>query len=261
MKGSPGKAVSDLLGRSAGLVIFFVLWEILPRAGIVSPVFLSPPSEVFRAFLNLGARGELVEHFSISLQRVLIGLVLSVIVGVVAGLFLGYFKKVERWLDLLFQFFRQMSAFALFPVFILFLGLGELSKTIIIFWASFWPVLLNTASGVKSVDKVLINSALSMGASRRFIFFKIILPASAPQIFTGIRLGGSYCVMAVVAAEMIGATSGLGYLVLYSQETFNVAEMYAGIVGLAVLGLGLNYALQFIEHYFTSWKQEMTAGE
>jgi NitT/TauT family transport system permease protein len=150
-----------------------------------------------------------------------------------------------------------MSAFALFPVFILLFGLSELSKTIIIFWASLWPVLLNTSTGVKHVDPVLIQSAKSMGASQFFIFCKIILPAAAPEIFTGIRLGASYCVMAVVAAEMIGATAGLGYLVLYSQETFNIPEMYAGIVCLAALGLGLNYALYSIEKFFTSWRQDI----
>jgi NitT/TauT family transport system permease protein len=206
-------------------------------------------------------RGDLSRHFLISLRRVLIGLSVSVAVGSVLGLFIGYFKSIERCLNLLFQSFRQMSAFALFPVFILLFGLGELSKTIIIFWASLWPILLNTATGVKNVDKVLVRSAISMGASKGFIFRKIILPAAAPEIFTGIRLGSSYCVMAVVAAEMIGATSGLGYLVIYSEETFNVPEMYGGIVGLAILGLGLNWVLHSLEHFFTSWKEEISAGE
>jgi NitT/TauT family transport system permease protein len=222
---------------------------------------MSPPSAVFRAIYLMGMRGELFRHFLISLKRIMWGLLLSVTVGVVLGLFIGYFRRVERCLDLLFQAFRQMSSFALFPVCILLFGLSELSKTIIIFWASLWPVLLNTCNGVKNVDKVLIQSARSMGASRSYIFRKIILPAAAPEIFTGIRLGGSYCVMAVVAAEMIGANSGLGYLVLYSQETFNIPEMYAGIICLAILGLGLNYALYSMELFFTSWKQEIRIGE
>lgn len=254
-------ALANSFIRSLGLLIFLIIWEILPRTGLVSTIYLSPPSQVLKAFVALAGRGELLEHFTISLQRVLIGLFLSTLVGGAFGLFIGYFKKLERYLDMLFQFFRQMSAFALFPVFILFFGLGEVSKAIIIFWASLWPILLNTATGVKNVDPVLIRSAKSMGASQSFIFRKIILPASAPEIFTGIRLGGSYCVMAVVAAEMIGAASGLGYLVLYSQETFNIPEMYAGIVGLAVLGLGLNYVLLSIEHFFLAWKYDTTTGE
>ncbi|MDR3280533.1 MAG: ABC transporter permease [Synergistaceae bacterium] len=253
--------LNDIFTRGMGLFLFLILWEAAPRLGWVRQTFMSPPSAVFRAIYLLAYRGELFRHFAISLQRIMLGLLLSVAVGVVFGLFIGYFRGVERRLDLLFQAFRQMSAFALFPVFILLFGLSELSKTIIIFWASLWPVLLNTSNGVKNVDKVLIQSAKSMGASRAFIFRRIILPAAAPEIFTGVRLGGGCCVMAVVAAEMIGANSGLGYLVLYSQETFNIPEMYAGIICLAILGLGLNYALYSMELFFTSWKQEIRIGE
>ncbi|MHC6204056.1 ABC transporter permease [Breznakiellaceae bacterium SP9] len=251
----------DLFARSIGLILFIALWELAPKLGLVRAAYLSPPSTVFQALYRMGVRGDLSKHFLVSLQRAVVGLGVSSVVGVVLGLFIGYFRRTERCLNLLFQSFRQMSAFALFPVFILFFGLGELSKTIIIFWASLWPVLLNTSGGVKNVDKILVRSAASMGASKLFIFLKIILPAAAPEIFTGIRLGGSYCVMAVVAAEMIGATSGLGYLVIYSEQTFNTPEMYGGIVMLAVLGLGLNYVLHLIERFFTSWKEDLRAGE
>jgi NitT/TauT family transport system permease protein len=251
----------DLFARSIGLILFIALWELAPRFNLVRATYLSPPSSVLRALYLMAWRGDLSKHFFISLRRAVVGLSVSAGVGVVLGLLIGYFKNTERYLNLLFQSFRQMSAFALFPVFILFFGLGELSKTIIIFWASLWPVLLNTATGVKNVDKVLVRSAVSMGASKGYIFLNIIVPAAAPEIFTGIRLGGSYCVMAVVAAEMIGATSGLGYLVIYSEQTFNTPEMYGGIVMLAVLGLGLNFVLHSIERFFTSWKEDIRAGE
>lgn len=246
---------SKLAMRFLGLAVFLLLWEAAPRLGWVETTYLSPPSAVLETLISMTATGELVEHFLWSLQRVLIGLAISTVVGVFLGLFIGYFHSVEIYLDLLFQFFRQMSAFALFPVFILFFGLGELSKDIIIFWASLWPVLLNTINGVKNVDHLLIDSARSMGASEGFIFRKIILPAAAPDIFTGIRLGASYCVMAVVAAEMIGATAGLGYLVMYSQETFHVSAMYGSIVALAILGVGLNYILYIVQKRLISWKR------
>ncbi|MDR1534206.1 MAG: ABC transporter permease [Planctomycetota bacterium] len=260
-RGRWGRRLAGLGVRGVGLLLFLALWEAAPRLGWVNSTYMSPPTAVARALYLLSRRGELGPHFLISLQRVAAGLLVSTLAGVFFGIFIGYFRRLELYLDLLFQSFRQMSAFAHFPVFILLFGLGELSKTIIIFWASLWPILLNTCSGVKNADPVLIRSARSMGASRSFIFRKIILPAAAPEIFTGIRLGGSYCVMAVVAAEMIGATSGLGYLVLYSQETFNVAEMYAGIVSLAVLGLGLNSALHACESRFTSWRRDIRTGE
>ncbi len=249
------------LEKTIGLILFIALWELAPRAGWVNSTYLSPPSAVVSALIALLKSGDLIKHLLISLQRALVGMAVAVSFGMIFGLFIGYFKKIEGYLDALFQSFRQMSAFALFPVFILLFGVGELSKTIIIFWASLWPILLNTINGVKNVDTLLVQSAKSMGASQKFIFLRVILPAAAPDIFTGIRLGGSYCVMSLVAAEMIGATSGLGYLILYSQETFNIPDMYAGIVGLAIMGLGINYALKLIEKSFSSWKQGVAVGE
>jgi len=246
---------NNFLYRCTGLFAFILLWEAAPRLGWVRAIYLSPPTEVIRALVHITLNGELTPHALISLKRIFLGLFFATTVGVILGLFIGYFKRIEQALDLLFQSFRQMSAFALFPVFILFFGLGELPKVIIIFWASLWPVLLNTISGVRDVDPVLIRSAQSMGATKSYIFLHVILPATTPQIFTGIRLGGSYCVMAVVAAEMIGATSGLGYLVVYSQQTFKVAQMYGSIVALAILGITLNWILQSLENFFSSWRR------
>ena len=148
-----------------------------------------------------------------------------------------------------------MSAIALFPVFILFFGIGELSKVVIIFWASVWPILLNTTVGVKTVDRVLIQSARSMSAGGTTLFRKVILPAAAPSIFTGIRLGAAYAFMVLVAAEMIGANAGLGFLVLNSQEVFKIPEMYAAIVALAAFGLGVNNLLYRLERRATAWRE------
>ncbi|MDR0943940.1 MAG: ABC transporter permease [Ruminococcus sp.] len=250
-----GKHIKNILFRSIGLFVFLILWELAPRLGWVREIFLSPPSVVITALIEMLLDGSLMPHIVASLLRIFRGLLLAASVGVIMGLLFGYFRRVNQTLDLLFQFFRQISAFALFPVFILFFGLGEVSKTAIIFWASLWPILLNTSAGVRDVEPVLIRSVKSMGASKMYTFLNVILPGATPQIFTGIRLGGSYCVMAVVAAEMIGATSGLGYLVLYSQQIFKVPQMYAAIVALALLGIALNGMLGLLERFFSSWRK------
>ncbi len=247
--------------RGIGIVLFLLLWEALPRLGIVSDAYLSPSSAVLAAIGQLLDNGLLWKHVAASLQRSLWGLVLASAAGVVLGLLIGGFRRLAAIVDPLLQLFRQTSAFALFPVFILFLGIGELSKVAIIFWASFWPVLLSTVSGVKQVDRLLVNSALSMGASRRFIFFKVVLPASLPSIFTGVRLAGAYSITALVAAEMIGAHSGLGFLTLNSQETFQIPTMYAGILMLAVLGLLLNYLLALLERHLLRWRRGLSLDE
>lgn len=249
------KKVAD---RSLAIIVFIAVWELLPRAGIVNQAYLSPPSQVAVSIGKLVSSGNVWTHVAASLQRSLSGLVLAIVAGILLGLLIGWFKRLEAIIDPLLQLFRQISAFALFPVFILFLGIGEASKTGIILWASFWPILLNTVSGVKHVDKLLVDSAKSMGASRTYIFFRVVLPAAAPSIFTGIRLGGAYCITALVAAEMIGSSAGLGFYILNSQEVFQIPDMYAGIILLAFLGLLLNYALALLEARFTRWRKGLS---
>ena len=146
--------------RAAGIVLFLALWEALPRLGIVSDAYLSPPSAVLASIGQLLDNGQLWKHVAASLQRSLWGLVLASSAGVLLGLLIGGFRRLAAIVDPVLQLFRQTSAFALFPVFILFLGIGELSKVAIIFWASFWPVLLSTVSGVKQVDRLLVNLSL-----------------------------------------------------------------------------------------------------
>ncbi|WP_062362045.1 ABC transporter permease [Variovorax paradoxus] len=252
------RSLGRVAERGIGIVIFLALWEALPRLGVVSDAYLSPPSAVLASIAQLVDTGQLWKHVAASLQRSLWGLLLASFSGVVLGLLIGSSKRLAAIVDPVLQLFRQTSAFALFPVFILFLGIGELSKVAIIFWASFWPVLLSTVSGVKQVDRLLVNSALSMGASQRFVFFKVVLPASLPSIFTGVRLAGAYSITALVAAEMIGAHSGLGFLTLNSQETFQIPTMYAGILLLAVLGLLLNYLLALLERRLLRWRKGLS---
>lgn len=249
------KTSRKALDSSIGILVFLALWEALPRLGVVNPGYLSPPSAVLAAIVEMAGNGALIKHLQASLIRSLAGLALAIVTGISLGLLMGWFARLERILDPLLQFFRQTSALALFPVFILFLGIGELSKVAIIFWASFWPILLSTISGVKQVDSLLVNSALSMGANRRFLFLKIVLPSASPSIFTGVRLAGAYCITALVAAEMIGAHSGLGFLTLNSQEVFQIPSMYAGILLLAVVGLLLNFLLALMERRFTRWRR------
>ncbi|MEI7609799.1 MAG: ABC transporter permease [Rhodospirillaceae bacterium] len=236
------------------ILVLLLIWELLPRLGIVNPHFLTPASGVAETLWALFRTGELAQHAWISLERILSGLGLSIVVGVPLGIVMGSFKTFESAVDGPLQAGRQVSAIALFPVFILFFGIGELSKVVIIFWASVWPIVLNTIGGVKGIDPILIRSARSMNAAGFTLFAKVVLPAAAPSIFTGIRLGAAYAFMVLVAAEMIGANAGLGFLILHSQETFRIPDMYAAIVALAAFGLALNKLLLWLEHEFTAWR-------
>lgn len=252
--------MSTRVSRALIVLLFFALWEILPDVGLINPVLLTPASKVFKTLGVLLFSGELMVHLTVSLKRILFGLGLAIVLGCPLGLAMGWFKDFEKTIDAPLQAGRQVSALALFPVFILFFGIGEVSKIIIIFWASVWPVLLNTIGGVKHIEPLLIKSARSMNASGLRLFRKVVLPAAAPSIFTGVRLGAAYAFMVLVAAEMVGANSGLGFLVLNSQEVFKIPEMYAAILALALFGLTFNNLLLFFERRATRWKELRDAG-
>jgi NitT/TauT family transport system permease protein len=240
--------------RSVVLLLFLGLWEVLPRT-VVEPGYLPPFSTVLRALWDLFASGEIWEHLAISLSRSGKGFGLAVVVGVPLGLVTGWFKTLEELVDPLIQTLRQTPVLALFPVFILFFGIGETSKVAIIFWGTVWPILLNTVSGVKEVDPLLIRSAQSMGVSRFDLFRKVIVPATLPSIITGVRLGATYSILMLVVAEYVGAKAGIGSLVINSQYAFLIPKMYAAIVVLALLGLSTNFLLVRLERRATQWKE------
>ena len=241
--------------RSIAIVLFFALWEILPRVGVVSAAFLPPLSQVFQTGWELYQSGQLSRHLAVSLQRSAIGFSLAILLAIPLGLLIGWYKLVAETLNPLLELFRNTTALALMPVFILFLGIGELSKVSLLVYACTWPILLNTISGVQNVDPLLIKSARTMGLPPHQLFRKVILPAAVPTIFVGIRLAGAISILALVAVEMFGSKAGLGYLIIYSQYSFEIPQMFVGILIMTVLGLAFNYGLLAVEKHFTKWKK------
>ena len=150
--------------------------------------------------------------------------------------------------------FLNTAAIALLPVFTLIMGIGETSKVAIILYASIWPILYNTISGVRNVDPLFIKSARSLGLSHIRLFQKVILPASVPTIFTGVRLGGAASILVLITTEMVGAKAGLGYLILNSQYNFQIPDMYAGILTVSAIGVAFNYLLLSLERRFSTWR-------
>lgn len=237
------------------IILFLLVWEFAPKLGIVQGTFLPPFSQVALAWWELVVSGELWYHFKSSILRSVFGFALALIVAIPLGLVIGWYALARDLLTPILELFRNTAALALLPVFILILGIGEVSKVSIILFACTWPVLLNTISAVKNVDPLLIKSARSMNISSVKLFYKVILPASVPTIFTGIRMAGTGAVLVLIAAEMVGAKAGLGYFITYAQFNFLIPEMYAGILTISLLGLIINYSLSGAERHFSRWKQ------
>lgn len=255
--------IASLLGtglrRCIAIVLFLALWEVAPRVGLVDRTFLTPFSGVLDAWWALAKSGSLWDHVSISMERALTGFAIALAVAIPIGFVIGWYPRVAEVVNPLLEAFRNTATLALLPVFTLLLGIGETTKIVIIVYACAFPIVLNTITGVQTVDPLLIKSARSMGLGSLALFWRVILPAAVPTIFTGIRMAGSYAILVLVAAEMVGAKAGLGFLINYSQNNFAIPNMYAGILTISVIGIAVNTALVRLERHFSSWRVEVGA--
>jgi len=250
------------LWRAGAVLLFLLLWELGPLylAPASTRVFLPPLHEVLAALGALIAKGQLQNHLGASLTRSASGFGIAVVSAVVLGLLVAWYGALDRFLNPLLEVFRNTAALALLPVFTLLLGIGETSKISIVAYAAFFPVLLNTIAGVRTADPLLIRAARSLGLSNFTLFQKVILPSAVPTIFTGIRMAGTSSILVLIAAEMVGAKAGLGYLIVNAQSSFLIPDMYAGILTVSLLGLAVNYLLVGVERHFSRWRTAVGSG-
>lgn len=243
------------------IIIFLALWELGPQLGLINPIIIPTPTKILDKLIELTLSGELVLNIGVSLGRIAIGFGAALLVALPLGFLLGgWFKTFETSVNPLLQIVSQANPFTLFPVFITLLGIGELSKISIIFWVCQWPVLFNTVTGIKNVDPTLVKMARSLGIKKVQMFTKILLPGALPSVFTGIRMSAVFAFFMLIGAEMIGAHSGLGYMILQAQATFQMPKMWVGIVVVAFLGILINWFILQLEKRLSSWKEEIVIG-
>jgi len=238
----------------AGIVTLAVVWEVLPRVGLVDAYFIPPLSQVLEAWWQLVVSGELWRHLQASLIRSGAGFLLATVLAIPLGAAVAWYRPVREFFQPVLEVFRNTAALALLPVFTLLFGLGETSKIAIITYACFFPILLSTIAGVATVDPQLLRSARVLGLSPVATFRKVIFPAAVPTIFTGIRIAGAASILVLIAAEMVSAKAGLGVLILYAQYHFLIPKMYAAILATTLLGLAVNYSLVALERRFSRWR-------
>lgn len=217
------------------------------------------PTEIVSTIVTLTLSGTLVTDFLASVFRVLTAFAIALGVGLTVGFLLGgFFRHIQKTLDPLLQMISQANPFTLFPVFIAFLGIGELSKIVFIYFVAQWPIIFNTVAGISNVDPVLVKLAKTAGMSRFEVFRKVLLPAALPTIFSGIKMAAVFSLFMLIGAEMLGSTSGLGYLVMQAEGVMDYPTMYAAIVIVALLGIVFTYVITLVEKRLTSWKEEVT---
>lgn len=236
-----------------GIIGLLVIWETIARLGFVSPLFLPAPTTILADGWDMLTNGEIVDNLLASLYRIVLGYALGSSLGILIGLLLGF----SRWADAIgtpvVYSIYPIPKIALLPLFILWLGIGELSKVTIIALGVFFPVVINTYSGVKNVDSMLIKAAVTFGSNHFNVIRKVILPGALPMIFAGLKLAAGTSLLLLVAAEMIAAQQGIGSMVLHYGNLMITSKLMVGVLILSLLGLTFNRTLQWLEKKLLPW--------
>jgi NitT/TauT family transport system permease protein len=239
------KTTWDFLSRR-GFVTWGLLLLIWQLASVANPSeFLPGPMQTLRGGKEIVVSGVLFQYIGISFFRIFSGWSLGIISAVPVGLLIGQFGTIRRIFEPFINFFRFIPAIGFLTLFLMWFGVGEESKIAIIIYATTFPIIINTIAGVVGINPTTIQAALSQGASPAQIFFTVTIPASVPHIFTGVRLGLSGAIISIVAAEMLAAQNGIGYLIYTSRLYFRTDWIFVGILTLGLTGYFSDRLLRF----------------
>jgi NitT/TauT family transport system permease protein len=238
-------------------LLVLIMWEVSVRVGILDHRFFPAPTTVMGVLFGMVKTGELFGHLAISLQRITLGFLLGAIPGIILGLLMGWSKGIRAFMDPLVSALYPIPKVSLLPLILIIFGIGETSKVVVIAIACFFMVLITTAHGVMRIDPILVQAGQNYGARGWNLFSKVILPASLPSIFTGLRLALGICLLIIVAAEFVAANKGIGYLIWISWSTLTVGKMYAGLVVIAALGLIITSGLERLGKALMPWAEDV----
>jgi ABC-type nitrate/sulfonate/bicarbonate transport system permease component len=245
--------------RWLGIVSFvaiLALWEAVSDFGWVNRVLLPPPSKILPVLGGILMSGTFVVPLGQTLLLLAAGYIIACVVGIALGLAMGRNQRIYNLFEPLVELIRPIPKPALVPPLFLFLGLGATMKISVVAMVALFPVLISTVQGVRGVDPVALDTARTFGCPPMRTIFKVVLPSSLPVILTGMRVSLGLGFVLVVLAEMLAGQGGLGFLILDMQRSFEVREMYAWIMILAAVGLGLNALFEFVEARTVPWRSK-----
>ncbi|HEY9573761.1 MAG TPA: ABC transporter permease subunit [Pusillimonas sp.] len=255
--GAPGAGYSGMISIMTAIVLI-ALWFLITNLGLIKPIFLPSPEAVYHKFIvanTIGiANSTLLQHTEASLQRVLSGFFLALVTAVPIGILMGVNRVMRGLFDPIIEFYRPLPPLAYLPLVIIWFGIGEFPKTFLIFLAIFAPMAIAARSGVKSVSIEQIHAAYAMGASRGQIIWHVILKAALPEIFTGMRIGIGVGWTTLVAAEMVAAARGLGFMVLNAAQYLASDTVIMGIIVIGFFALAFDMLIRYVERLLIPWK-------
>lgn len=243
---------------AATLLTLLAIWWAVTALNLISPLFLPAPQQVLHQLLVISSPqgfmdATLWQHLAASLGRILVALLAAVVIGVPVGIAMGLSETVRGLLDPLIEIYRPVPPLAYLPLMVIWFGIGETSKILLIYLAIFAPVTLSTVAGVRSVAQVRIRAAQALGANRWQLLRFVVLPSALPEILTGIRIGLGVGWSTLVAAELIAATRGLGFMVQSAGEFLATDVVIAGISVIAIIAFGLELGLRALQRHLTPW--------
>ena len=245
---------SDIAIAIISPLLLLAVWQLAVMVGILDYRFVPAPLQIVDTFVALISSGELFKHILISLGRVAAGFALGVGLGVVVGLTMGIFRPVRAALTPVIAALFPIPKLAILPIIILAFGIGEVSKIIVIAIGVFFISVINTVSGVINIEKIYLDVADNLGVKGRSFYRHVAIPGALPAIVTGGKVSMGVALLLIVAAEFVGANSGIGYLIWSSWQNFSIDRMFVGLVTLAAIGYIFTMALEFLEGRILPWK-------
>jgi len=230
------------------------VWQLLFHLGRLNPLLLPPPSRIALTFRDLLESGDLLRHIGISLIRVLEGFGIALFLGLSSGIAIGLSKTLDRFTDLVIQVVKPIPPIAWIPLAILWFGIGEKSKVYIIFLGAFFPIIINTIDGIRQTDHKFVEVAKLLAVPRFKFVFQVVLPGALPAIMTGVRVGLMVAWICVVAAELIAASSGIGYLIMDARELSQSDVVLVGMFTIGVIGKVMDSLIKLLEKRLITWK-------
>ncbi|WP_151446656.1 ABC transporter permease [Lacisediminimonas profundi] len=247
---------SERLIALASPLALLLAWEVAARTGGIDTRFFPAPTVIGQKALTMAASGELWEHLSASLLRLLLGSLLGGIPALALGILMGLYRPIRVAIDPLIAATYPIPKSAILPLILLIFGLGESSKIVMVALGVFFPVVINTLTGVLQIDRIYLDVGKNFGASRWQTFRTIALPGAMPSIMAGIKLGVGMGLILIAIAEMVGAKTGIGFMIWDAWQVLSVEIMYVGLVMIAILGFLITLLLNEVEMLVLPWRRD-----
>ena len=232
-------------------------WELAAQFGLIDVRFFPAPSAIVTVMARMAMSGELHENILISMQRITLGFFLGGIPALILGIVMGISRPVRALVDPLIIATYPIPKSSILPFILLIFGLGEMSKVVMVAIGVFFPIAINATAGVLQISPVYLDVGKSFKAGRWDTFRTIALPGALPFVMTGVKLGAGLALILIAIAEMVGAKSGIGYMIWSSWETFAVAKMYVGLFVIALIGFAISFLLNEVERWIIRWKPDL----